>query len=257
MGLLVYFSSCFLTSPNCFAQDTIKPKCSPYLAVTGGLSLPLFGGYGKNYYNPTTSDYQYSGYASDGTAFSATAGVTFRSGWELAGMFSYMRNKIDANGYVNENDALFFGSSLQNYSFNTIGTYYYTNYGWLVGIGNNIGNNYVSTGISLMAGELITQQPAILENVNNAYHINLSSETHADFVAELGLHLDIKLAGNLFLRGMVDCLFSRLTTGGAYQYLKVPTGDVLYSGTYGGTNSYPTSFNVEILNTTIGLGYKF
>jgi hypothetical protein len=258
---------------NTNANDSAWRKWKPYILVSGGLNKPWsFSGYGASSYYSNYDGYGYSGYASNGSDFSLTGGIKNYRGWELTGSFSYIRNQLDASGYMTETIADFFLSPnnighLNN--VNAIGSYYYNNYALLAGITKSWGRApNVSFGISLLFGDFITYTPA-LYGIASGYsyngtnsvsdYFNMNSETQGNFIAEFGLHLDIPIEKHFFLRFLAEFQFSGLKNGGGYQYVDITSGNTIYSGTYsGGANGFNySSFFVGLTDLTAGVGYKF
>jgi len=245
-------------------KDTIPVKLEPYILFSGGGSAPDPNGYGGSIFK---FDPIYSGYALGGYSTSVTGGFNFAMGWELTGQFSYMRNAIDATGFLNETTDMFI-NPIESPSYNNnisnptaIGTYYYNNYSALLGISRNYGDKVVSMGFSLMFGDLVTSLSTIHGvTSNDLYFLNLDAETHSDFAWEVGMHMDIKIAHHFFIRGMIDIQISSMTNGGGFQVGDLATGNTIYSGSYSGavnTNNYPSSFDIDLYNLRLGLGYKF
>jgi hypothetical protein len=187
------------------AISTINPKVDrgnnigrPYFVFSGGINIPILGGYGGNTYDDDIEDYGYSGYANNGSILSVTSGIKLSRIWEFTGMFSYLRNEFDAAGFMNETYNIFIwntippGKGIEVGNIIARGSYYYKNYSLLFGTTRDIQNKYGEAGISLMVGYFITYVPSIIGITtplvsSEKYYFNLDSESEANFILELVL----------------------------------------------------------------------
>jgi len=280
--LLIYTALFISHSSFCLAQvdsthnisknssgDSTKNKWISYILFSGGISRPwTFSGYGASSYYSNSDGYGYSGYAENGSDFSLTYGLKNQRGWELTGMFSYIRNEFDASGVMNETVANFLGGNGGVYINNVdaIGNYYYNNYSLLAGVTKSWGNQNVNIGITLMIGDFITYTPAMHAiasgetNNPDSVYFNMNSKLQSNFVAELSIHVDVSITAHFFLRLLAEYQLSGLMNGGGYQFIDMTTGNTLYSGTYASSSSFSrvnASLFVGLTDITFGLGYKF
>ena len=264
------------------STDADKVKfCNPYIIFSGGSSIPIGNNGEHSYYNldDETGDYSYyySGYEDNGSIFSVTGGMNFYKGWSLTGMFSYVRNKFDASGFMTEKAGFFIDTSnltttnlaafLPITSVSAIGTYYSSNYSCLLGMSRDWQYKYGSIGFSVMVGPLIHETPALHgvatyepahSNTISYYYLNLNAETQSSFDFVIGLHGDINITHHIFIRGLVEIHISDITSiGGAYQVVNMTTGNTFYSGSFANASYAPTLLSEAMLNVTAGVGYKF
>jgi hypothetical protein len=261
----------FIYKNNNASYDISTIKFKPYMVVSAGGSVPIFTGYGGNSYSTDQFGYGYSGYAYNGSVFSATAGLSISKGWELTGMFSYIRNGFNATAVMQETAVLFVDyyysyTNLNLENANAIGSYNYVNYSGLLGFTKSWKNKYFTIGISLMGGEFISTMPALYGTTTNVIYnsqgtysstncsFTMSAETQKNLVIETGLHLDVNITHHIFVRGLAELLFSDITHGGPYQ---VTVGNITYAGEYSSIDSRNTNLFVGLFNATAGLGYKF
>lgn len=253
-------------------ESDVPFRSKPYVLISAGLALPwAFSGYGADSYNSDPDEgYGYSGYAEKGYEFSATAGWQLsRSGWELTGMFSYIRNELDATGIVSETINNFhLGQNIiyvQNIS--AIGNYAYSNFPIFAGFTKNWGKATVHAGISFLFGDFITYTPALHGIVTGqgaygynqnpvGYYFNMNSETQNNFIFNMGMHLDNDITKHIFIRFLLEFQLSGLQNSGGYQFADM-NGNTVSSGTYNGNSYASSSFFVGLTNLSIGLGYKF
>jgi hypothetical protein len=246
------------------ARDSAIGSHKFYISITGGVNMPFFQGYGGNSYNDDDVEYAYSGYAYNGSAFCATSGFKFYSGWEITGKFSYLQNGFDPNGVYDETYDIFIRNTLPGglayYPMpggSISGNYSYSNYAILAGFTKNTEDKYGGFGFNILAGQLITYRPAVYGTSGNNYTMNLLAETHSNFIVDLGMHLDAKIVKHIFFRASLDLLLSGVTNGGTYQLVDNSTGKVIYSNNYSGNSNYPSFYNIDLITATLGLGYEF
>src|ERR1700677_1364811 len=181
--------------------DIAKVEWTPYISVSGGLSIPIPGGYGGSSNTAYNSGDGYSGYAITGGLFSATAGLKIYNGWEFTGMFSYIQNQFDATKVMTETFEQFIDYYYYNdiQGVNTTGNYHYTDYSYLLGVTKNWECRNGEFGISMMMGAFVNNIPAIqgtgIDDIYSSYNgsysyencnITLSSQTKSTFVFEFG-----------------------------------------------------------------------
>ena len=258
------------------SEEPVKKIIEPYMLVSGGGSFPVPNGYGGtptyyfNYFSAQQS--AYSGYALNGYTYGVTAGLKLTHGWEVMASYSQFVHGFDASGYLNENADIFInGHYIAGTGYPgddnayTNNTYYYKNYCLLIGGAKNWGGQVVTFGVGMMLGEFTTNLPAMQgyytteQYVNGGYspvnyYFNTNSNQVSKFDFELRMHVDVKVAHHIIIRGMADIHFSTTDLGTSYELLDT-NGNKIVSGSFTYYNQN-NSIYAGIGNLTIGVGYE-
>jgi hypothetical protein len=250
-------------------KNSFQKKITPYLVVSWGVCQPFFS-YGGSSYTTDYEEFEYSGYASGGTIYSLTAGIITLHGWEVTFMYSDYKLGFNSTGFLTENAAISLnnrilndGSPAEVENAYTKNKYSINNSGWLIGISKNWGTPKLYYGLSMMAGQLITNLPALQGYCNmdangltpEVYTLNTASYQNTSFDFELGMHVTIKITHHIILRGDANIQISGSDMGTQFQFLN-QDGKNMLSGSFGVTDE-PTSVSVGLANATIGIGYQF
>jgi hypothetical protein len=252
-------------------------RVKPFFMVSGGKSVPMpvFQGYGGNYFNTDPEEFGYSGFASDGTIYSVLGGIKSKSGLGITGKFSVYQHGFDAQGFMTQlvymyinNYAQINGNSINIPKATATGTYHYNNYSGMIGIEKDWeATGFLAFGLNFSGGELVTNMPAIqgIAEVQEYYsptyytnyYLNINSEQMKSFIFEMGSHIDITLLHHFIIRGSANLQFSAITNKGGYQLVDMTNGSTFYYGSIYADGNHPIGLFIGLAEVSVGLGYEF